>query len=136
MTHRTDARPFGKAPDDVMKVAYRNLGAVRRGVLRGPRRGLDNAVLSLPGGKVMILTTDPVSMVPALGAKLSAWLSVHLIASDYTTSGVSPQYASFTFNFPATMADTDTYLENVGRACREIGVSIVAGQFTASCPLM
>ena len=83
----------------------------------------------------MILTTDPVSMIPALGAKTSAWLSVHLIASDYTTSGACPEYASFTFNFPVAMgpSDRESYLESVGRACEELGVSIVAGH-TGSYP--
>jgi hydrogenase maturation factor len=131
----TNIEHYGKAPNDIMEVAYHNLGARRRGVLRGPKRGLDNAVLSIPGGKVMILTTDPVSMIPALGSKTSAWLSVHLIASDYTTSGAGPEYASFTFNFPLAMdtRDRDSYLKNVGRACEEIGVSIVAGH-TGSYP--
>jgi hydrogenase maturation factor len=131
----SDAGFYGKVPNDVMNIVYRNLGAKRRQVLRGPKRGLDNAVLSLPGGKVMILTTDPVSMIPALGSKMSAWLSVHLIASDYTTSGTSPEFASFTFNFPVEMKSSErkSYLENVGMACKEIGVSIIAGH-TGSYP--
>ena len=114
--HHRGAEPYGKAPGDVMEVVYRSLGVRRREVVRGPRRGLDNAVLSLPGGGMMIITTDPVSMMPAVGAKMSAWLSVHLIASDYTTSGASPEYASFTFNFPVAMgaSDRDSYLESVG----------------------
>jgi len=132
---RRNAEPYGKAADDVMEVVYRSLGAKRRQVLQGPRRGLDNAILSLPGGRVMILTTDPVSMIPALGPKTSAWLSVHLIASDYTTSGAAPEYASFTFNFPAATDPSarDSYLEYVGEACEDIGVSIVAGH-TGSYP--
>ncbi len=114
---------------------YRSLGAKRREVLQGPRKGLDNAVLSLPEGKVMIFTADPVSMIPALGPRVSAWLSVHLIASDFTTSGVSPEFATFTFNFPPSMdpSDRDTYLREIGRACAELGVSIVAGH-TGSYP--
>jgi len=132
---RRKMEPYGKVSNDVMEVVYRNLGARRSQVLQGPRRGLDNAALSLPGGTVMILTADPVSMIPALGARMSAWLSVHLIASDYTTSGASPEYASFTFNFPAGMNSSDrvSYLENVGSACEELGVSIVAGH-TGSYP--
>lgn len=129
------AEPYGKASDDTMDVVYRSLGARRSQVLRGPGRGLDNAMLLLPGGKVMILTTDPVSLIPSLGAKLSAWLSVHLIASDYTTSGTTPEFASFTFNFPAAIdpRGRDSYLESVGKACKDLGVSIVAGH-TGSYP--
>jgi hydrogenase maturation factor len=103
-------------------------------VIVGPRRGFDNAVLSL-GEKVMVLTTDPVSMIPHLGAKTSAWLSVHLIASDYVTSGLSPEFASFDLNFPPEMSASDEkdYLTEIGRACRDLGVSIVAGH-TGSYP--
>jgi len=77
----------------------------------------------------MIVTTDPISAVPMIGMERSAWLSVNLIASDFTTSGMSPEYASFVYNFPTEMdgSDVETYLSSVGKACRELGVSIVAG---------
>ena len=133
---RKKAGPFGKVPAETMEeVVYRNLGAPRTEVLLGPRKGLDNAVVSLRGGEVLILTADPVSMIPGLGAKTSAWLSVHLIASDYTTSGAKPQFATFTFNFPPEMgtSNRESYLEEVGRACAELGISIVAGH-TGSYP--
>ena len=95
----------------------------------GPGKGLDNAVITLPGGKLVVVTADPVSFIPGLGARLSAWLSVHLVASDFTTSGVAPQFATFTFNFPQVMTQGDrvSYLKEVGRACAELGVAIVAG---------
>ena len=127
---------FGKAPAETMEgVVYRNLGKPRSEVLLGPRKGLDNAVIALPGGKALILTADPVSMMPGLGPKTSAWLSVHLIASDYTTCGSSPQFASFTFNFPPAVGRSgrSSYLKEIGRACADLGVSIVAGH-TGSYP--
>jgi hydrogenase maturation factor len=126
----------GKLDRETMEqVVYRHLGARSGKVIVGPARGFDNAVISAGRKQVMILTTDPVSVMPALGAKTSAWLSVHLIASDYATSGCAPQFASFEFNFPPEMApgDRDSYLRSVGSACKELGISIVAGH-TGSYP--
>ena len=116
------------------RTAYSSLGARRKEVLLGPGVGLDNAVVSV-GERVMILTTDPISMVPMIGPKMSAWLSVQVIASDFCTSGASPQYASFVFNFPpgATGKEREAYLVGIGSACKELNVSIVAGH-TGSYP--
>ena len=121
---------MGKAPPEVMEDAvYANLGKDRDSVLVGPARGLDNAVLALPGGRVMILTTDPVSMIPAIGPRMSAWLSVHLIASDLTTSGVDPEFATFSFNFPRGMSASErgAYIHSIGEECGRLGVAVVAG---------
>ncbi len=132
----TGRRPYGKAPPEVLERAvYRSLGAKRRETILGPGRGLDNAVISAGNGRVMIVTTDPVSMIPSLGPKTSAWLSVHLIASDYTTCGLAPEFAVFDFNFPREMqaGSQESYIREVGRACKELGVAIVAGH-TGSYP--
>jgi hydrogenase maturation factor len=83
----------------------------------------------------MILTVDPVSIIPAFGMRLSAWLSVHLIASDYTTSGCDPEYATFTYNFPeeTTGGEREEYVRAIGEECDELGVTI-AGGHTGSYP--
>jgi hydrogenase maturation factor len=117
------------------RVVYRNLGLASSRILVGPGRGLDNGVLFLGRDRVMILTVDPVSVVPSLGMDLSAWLSVHLVASDYATSGLRPEFATFDFNFPTKLsaADEERYIEAVGAACKELEISIVAGH-TGSYP--
>jgi len=111
------------------------LGKPSAGVKLGPGVGLDNGVLSAGRGRVMIVTSDPVSAIPAFGTSMSAWLSVHLIASDFTTSGNDPQYATFTYNFPSAMseADREKYIRSVGRECGRLGVAIVGGH-TGSYP--
>jgi hydrogenase maturation factor len=117
------------------EVVYRALGATSAKVLVGPGRGLDNGVISVGSGRVLIFTLDPVSAMPGLGPKLSAWLSVHLIASDYTTSGRSPEFAVFSYNFPREMSGSDRkeYLGEVGTECAKLGISIVGGH-TGSYP--
>jgi hydrogenase maturation factor len=104
-------------------------------VILGPGAGLDNAVLDAGWGRVLIVTTDPVSVIPSLGLRISAWLSVHLVASDYATSGLTPEFASFCYNFPPEMMDAQraAYLSGISSACRDIGVAIIAGN-TGSYP--
>ena len=120
----------GKAPPDIMEGSvYSHLGRKRENLLVGPGRGLDNAVISLPGGGSLVVTTDPISMIPGLGARTSAWLSVHLIASDLTASGVDPEFATFSYNFPkeVLIPDRKEYLRSVGEECERLGVAIVGG---------
>jgi len=127
---------MGKAGPEFMKeVVYASLGKKSRKLVIGPRRGSDSAVIAIGGGRIMILTVDPVSIIPSLGMKLSAWLSVHLIASDYTTSGLRPQYATFSFNFPPEVSDADReeYVQSMGDECRRLGITIAAGH-TGSYP--
>jgi len=111
------------------QVVYSNLGWASKRVRFGPGIGLDNGVLSLGNGQVMIVTVDPVSAIPAFGMKLSAWLSVHLIASDLTASGVDPEFAIFSYNFPPMMTHNERkeYLTSVGDECSRLGISIVSG---------
>jgi hydrogenase expression/formation protein HypE len=117
------------------EVVYRSLGKRSPLLKVGPGKGVDNSIISLGGNRVMVLTVDPVSAIPALGMKLSAWLSVHLIASDYSTSGNSPEFATFAFNFPPAMGSSERaeYVREIGRACQELEVA-VAGGHTGSYP--
>ncbi|MDA4126166.1 MAG: AIR synthase-related protein [Thaumarchaeota archaeon] len=117
------------------EVVYPSLGSRSPHLKVGPGVGFDNSVISLGEGHVMILTVDPVSAIPALGMKLSAWLSVHLIASDYTTSGNDPEFATFAFNFPPAMptSDREDYVRAIGRECKELEIA-VAGGHTGSYP--
>ena len=126
----------GKETNDFMEeVVYANLGHGSRSVRVGPGRGLDNGVVSVGRGRVMILTVDPMSAIPGLGMRRSAWLSVHLIASDYTASGCDPELALFSYNFPETMGgdEREEYVREVGAECKALGVAI-AGGHTGSYP--
>jgi hydrogenase maturation factor len=127
---------LGKERNEFMeKVVYSSLGRSSSSVIVGPGKGLDNGVISLGEGRVMILTVDPVSAIPAFGMRLSAWLSVHLIASDYTAAGVDPDFVIFSYNFPPSMnaASREEYVRAIGDACNEIGITI-AGGHTGSYP--
>jgi hydrogenase expression/formation protein HypE len=124
------SRQQGKVPREFLEtVVFSNLGESRSSLLVKPGHGLDNAVISLGGKKVLLVTSDPLSVIPSVGLKQSAWLSVHLIASDLTTSGVSPQFAMLDLNLPPEMglAAIGTYIKAMGDECRKLGIAIAGG---------
>jgi len=123
-------QPLGKAsPTFFERVIAPRLGLKRPEVLVGPKFGVDNAVVSLGNGRVFVSTTDPLSFIPELGPETSAWLSVHLLASDLTTSGLPPEYGIFDFNLPVGMEPRlfADYWKAFHRECRALGISVVGG---------
>src|SRR5436853_3491051 len=110
-------------------VLYRSVGSARSQIIIGPSFGVDNSIVRLSGGRVLAATTDPLSYIPSLGPKASAWLSVHLLASDLTTSGFSPQFGLFDFNLPPTLshASFTKYWRSFHQECKKLGLSIIGG---------
>lgn len=120
----------GKVPREFLdSVVFANLGARRSSVLEGPGHGLDNAVISLGGGKALVVTSDPLSIIPSLGLDESAWLSIHLLASDLTTSGADPEYAMLDLNLPPKMEleSISAYVMGLSDECKRLGIAIVGG---------
>ncbi len=115
--------------DFFSKIIYPLCGARNEKVLVGPEFGVDVSVVLLPGGYAMALTTDPLSLVPTLGLRESAWLSVHLMASDITTTGCPPMYALFNLNLPPKLSTEDfhRYWKHISEFCEEIGTTIIGG---------
>jgi len=124
------SRQLGKVPREFLQTAvFPNLGARRNSVLVGPGHGLDNAVISLGGRKVLLVTSDPLSLIPSIGLRESARLSVHLLASDLTTGGVAPQFAVLDVNLPPQtgLSSVRTYLKAIGEECKRLGIAIAGG---------
>jgi len=113
----------------IEKIIYTHLGKNRNGVLVGPKFGVDNTVISIGNGNVMVATCDPLSFIPELGARASARISVDLLASDLTTSGLSPQYGIFDLNLPPEMTQKvfAEYWKAFDLECKRIGLSIIGG---------
>ncbi len=129
MTGRPRPRE-GKVPREFLESSvFGSLGARRDELVVGPGHGLDNAVVSLGGGRALLLTSDPLTFIPALGAEWSARLTVDLLASDLSTSGVPPQFAMLDFNLPPglDLRSAGAYLRAVGRECERLGVAIAGG---------
>ncbi len=117
------------SPEQFERTIAPRLGAARPEVLVGPRAGQDSAIVRLGGGRVLAVTTDPLSVVPALGLEASARLSCHLIASDLWTTAVPPAWASITFNLPPPLsdADLDAYWRAMSDEWAKLGVAVVTG---------
>ena len=121
---------YGKISKDFFdRVIYPNLGMRNAKILVGPTLGVDTCVIRTGRNQVLVATTDPISFVPDIGPKQSAFESVGLIASDLATSGFSPQFALFDFNLPLSMKSSDfkAYWKAVNRECKKLGISIIGG---------
>ncbi|HUL03563.1 MAG TPA: AIR synthase-related protein, partial [Gemmatimonadales bacterium] len=105
------------------------LGATRPEVLVGPRPGCDGAVVKVGAGRVMAVTTDPLSVIPALGFERSAVLACHLIASDLWATGIPPAYAAVDFNLPPQITDHEfeRYWSAMSTEWQKLGVAVVTG---------
>ncbi len=111
------------------KIVYQRLGKRRPEVLVGPDHGLDNAVVRLGTNQVLIVTSDPLSVIPELGLKDSAWLSVHLLASDLSTCGFPPQFIMVNFSLPPRMKNQEfeAYWDAFHGECERLGVAVLGG---------
>jgi hydrogenase expression/formation protein HypE len=106
-----------------------HLGAHRADVIVGPRTGVDVGIVRLPGRRVLISTTDPLYVEPRLGWERAAWFGFHIVASDLTTSGRPPDWASIDLNVPPNTPDRTlrTILKVFHREARRLGCSIITG---------
>jgi hydrogenase maturation factor len=121
---------LGKISPEVFgSVIAPRLGAERAEVLAGPRAGHDAAVIRIGAGRVMAVTTDPLSIIPALGAAKSARWACHLIASDLWTTGIPPAYASVSFALPPGFSDAafTEYWTAMSDEWAKLGVAVVTG---------
>jgi hydrogenase maturation factor len=111
------------------EIIFPQCGKVRDEVLVGSQYGVDVSVVKLPGGMAMALTSDPLTLIPCLGLRESAWLSVQILANDMVTTGFAPMYAQFVLNLPTTITSQDfnEYWNYIHQYCEEIGIAITGG---------
>ncbi|MEM2982302.1 MAG: AIR synthase family protein [Candidatus Bathyarchaeia archaeon] len=117
--------PVGKVPvSSLRKIVFRNLGIPDSRLLVGPGIGEDAAVVKT-GGRLIILSTDPVT-----GAlKNLGWLSVHINANDVATRGARPKWYLCSIMLPENSSE-DTLrgiMRQVHRACLSLRVAVAGG---------
>lgn len=107
----------------------RQLGFRREKVLQGPGYGVDCALIELSDKQAMAVASDPLSFIPSIGVKESAYISVHLAANDIATTGCSPQYGQFVLNLPASISEGQLkeYWYYINEFSAEIGLHITGG---------
>lgn len=120
----------GKIQDSFFKEAvFPFCGAKREEVIIGPQYGVDVAIVNLGNGLGMALTSDPLSLIPTLGLRESAWLSVQLMANDIATTGFSPLYAQYVLNLPPSLSveDFKSYWQHIHEFSKQLGIAITGG---------
>lgn len=113
----------------IQKTVYPHLGAKNTSVLIGSGHGRDNAVIQAGDNQVLVVTSDPLSVIPTLGLKNSAYISVHLLASDLATCGFPPKFFVANLNLPPQMKNEEfeEYWNCIDCECKKLGVAIVGG---------
>ena len=106
-----------------------NIGMHRKEVIHGPHFGVDTAIIDLGNNLGLAVASDPLSLIPSIGMKASAWLSVHLMANDMATTGFAPMYAQMVLNLPPSLsvAAFEEYWSHIHEFCKDIGVAITGG---------
>lgn len=121
---------FGKISASVFKEnIFGQCGAERKEVICGPSFGVDTSIIDLGNDQVLAVSSDPLSLIPSLGMKVSAWLSVHLLANDMSTTGLAPQYAQFVLNLPPSLPreQFEEYWQHIHQLCKETNIAITGG---------
>jgi len=105
------------------------IGMHRNEVLHGPHFGVDTAVIDLGNNLGLAVSSDPLSLIPSIGMKASAWLSVHLMANDMATTGFAPMYAQMVLNLPTSLSlpAFEEYWSYIHQFCEDLGVAITGG---------
>jgi len=115
----------GKVPPDFLsRIVFRRTGTPNRRLLLGPALGEDAAIVRVRG-KVLVLTTDPIT-----GAQENAgWLSVHVNANDVATRGAKPVWFLCCLLLPerADARVLERIMSQVDEAAREISVTVAGG---------
>ncbi|MDO5511094.1 MAG: AIR synthase family protein [Weeksellaceae bacterium] len=104
-------------------------GYSRPEVVTGPQFGVDTSTIDIGNDMGLIAASDPLSLIPSLGMKISAYLSVHLISNDICTTGYSPQYAQFVLNLPPylTQEQFREYWGWIHELCSQNQIAITGG---------
>ena len=109
-------------------VVYPNLGAERDDVRLGPRHGVDFGVLEV-GDRAVVVATDPISILPALGWERAGEFALEVVLADVAVSGVAPTHLTVSLTLPPSMTDEELARTWRGMAdhAESLGVSVVAG---------
>ncbi|MFC7068972.1 AIR synthase-related protein [Halobaculum lipolyticum] len=125
----------GKVDRDTFESTIRPaLGAARDDVRLGPAHGVDFGVLDV-GGRAVVCATDPISMLPALGAERAGRFALSFALGDVAVSGVRPTHFCPSFALPAGVSDEQFagFWAAMAAECEALGVAVPTGH-TARYP--
>ncbi|MBX8631446.1 MAG: hypothetical protein KIY12_06100 [Thermoplasmata archaeon] len=119
----------GKIGYSAFRLLSNSFGARRGDILLGPRFGADFGVVSLKGGIVMAVSTDPLYLNTKMALRDSAWFAFHIAVADVALSGIPPSFMVLDWNLPPDFSDSDlrTVSGVFGRESSKCGISVLTG---------
>jgi hydrogenase maturation factor len=126
----SDMSEYGKISREAfISTILTQLGSDRKEVLQQPSTGTDFSAIRIARDKIMLLSCDPISYLPELGADDSAFISMASVTADLLTSSVEPAYAAFVLTLPRDMQQNTfrRFWSAISRECNKLGIAIVAG---------
>lgn len=115
----------GKVTQDVLRRCVLNrLGVPSERVLRGAALGEDAPIIDM-GAKVLVAKANPITGADGNIGRLA----VHVNANDVAARGARPLWFMNTIFLPegATEARLEEIMEEIDRACKELGVQLIGG---------
>jgi hydrogenase expression/formation protein HypE len=120
---------YGKVDGKFLEgVVYPRLGAEREEVRIGPRHGVDFGAIEV-GGRALVVATDPLSVLPALGFERAGRFALDVVLADVAVSGLAPAYLSINFALPPEMSDREfeRLWGAIDAEASDLGMSVVTG---------
>ena len=110
------------------------LGATREDVRKGPAHGVDFGVIDV-GDRSLVISTDPISILPALGFEKAGRFAMQFVLADVAVSGVPPSHLTISLALPPVIDEDafQAYWTGIDAVCREHDVAIISGH-TAHYP--
>jgi hydrogenase expression/formation protein HypE len=110
------------------RVVRPNLGADRSDVRLGPTPGVDFGLVAV-GDRTLVVSTDPISLLPALGLERAGRLAIDIVLSDVAVSGVPPSHLTVSLALPTAFEDETVagLWRGIAGYARDVGVAIAAG---------
>jgi hydrogenase expression/formation protein HypE len=104
------------------------LGAAREDVALGPTHGVDFGVVDV-GETALVMATDPLSVLPALGFERAGRFAIDIVLSDVAVSGLAPSHVAIGLALPPAMADVEfaAMWRGIHDELADLGASIVTG---------
>lgn len=129
---------YGKIDADFFAEHIRpHLGADREEIRLGPTAGIDFGILDIgdqresivEGDRSLVMATDPLSILPALGFERAARFGLDVVLADVAISGLAPEYISVSFTLPPEMTDEAfaTVWQTIDSELTDLGASVVTG---------
>lgn len=119
----------GKLPPEILeKLVLRRTGVQDPDVIVPPRYGEDASVIRV-GGSLIAVHSDPITAA----SRDAGWLSINVAANDVASKGALPRWASVVILIPEGSEESllDTITDQIDRAARELGISVVGGHTEA-----